>query len=501
MTAAKISCEWNCIETDDEAPSTRTGHSIVRIQNDIFLFGGLKTSNYNKSVDKYCNDLWKLSLSGTEVQWTRVAYSGYRPSGRESHSLVADADKILLFGGTNSVRKRRCLQETCHFTVGDTQYSCALLTTSGRSPEAVGFSANQLNKKVFVFGGILDGRTTNEFFMFYTEELSWIPLRSEGIRARCDHSSAVVGKFIYIYAGAASASEILNDLWRFDTDEMTWEEVVGKGSEPSPRAGHVLLAHRDKDLYFFGGCQNEENEQKVISSFYKFSLKNNKWKRAIVGGVTDITESIHGHVLLLIHSRIYFIGGIQSSGEVELSQIFYMRLINPSERKLIRDHFYEELNSNDDVMSTMDNSQIRLPQPVGNKEVEVMTMIGKFISSEQEHLRQQCCKATDELVTSPDHQACRRQMAAVIQRLENEKYAWCKLLQTQTSETQRIIDFHQENLEKKWKKHKVKLAAEKERIKNEWIKLSQEKEALTEERDKLNDRVLSLGEILDELPK
>ena len=52
---------------------------------------------------------------------------------------------------------------------------------------------------------------------------------------------------------------------------MIWEEIIGRGLSMSPRAGHVLLAHRDKDLYLFGGLQND---YQPINSFNKFSLSN-----------------------------------------------------------------------------------------------------------------------------------------------------------------------------------------------------------------------------------
>ena len=65
----------------------------------------------------------------------------------------------------------------------------------------------------------------------------------------------------------------------------------------------------------------------------------------IVAGKTQLTESLHGHCSFIYHSCLYFIGGIQLAGQICMSKMIFLKLINPSERRNVFEHFSNKVRS------------------------------------------------------------------------------------------------------------------------------------------------------------
>ena len=70
---------------------------------------------------------------------------------------------------------------------------------------------------------------------------------------------------------------------------------------------------------------------------------NEKWKRPLVAGDGPLSSALNGHCSILLHSKIYVIGGVGVQGEFDMKYIYVMNLINPSERKNLLDHFLTEV--------------------------------------------------------------------------------------------------------------------------------------------------------------
>jgi len=58
-------------------------------------------------------------------------------------------------------------------------------------------------------------------------------------------------------------------------DKFEWAKVKFKGLPPSSRAGHSFVAHRDKDIYVYGGFGNSE-ELDSSNLVYKYSIGKTK---------------------------------------------------------------------------------------------------------------------------------------------------------------------------------------------------------------------------------
>ena len=81
-------------------PEPRAYHSMTAYKNKIIIFGGHGGVDYNRCA---FNDLYELDLESFE--WKKTKPKGNPPEPRGGHvaSLLANKDKLLIFGGWNFI--------------------------------------------------------------------------------------------------------------------------------------------------------------------------------------------------------------------------------------------------------------------------------------------------------------------------------------------------------------------------------------------------------------
>ena len=100
---------------------------------------------------------------------------------------------------------------------------------------------------------------SNELFRFSTTALQWEQLDAGLVwgsppSARTGHTMAAVGSDIFVFGGSTGSAGS-NELFRFSTTTLQWEQLDGSrvsGSPPSERQSHAMVAV-GSDLYIFGG--------------------------------------------------------------------------------------------------------------------------------------------------------------------------------------------------------------------------------------------------------
>ncbi|EGD72476.1 laminin B1 [Salpingoeca rosetta] len=88
---------WTHVSTSGDAPPATAGHCAARVDNTLYVFGGL-SQDVGLAATLYALDL------GSSV-WTRVSTFGSRPDGHFAATLVHDAarNQLILFGGRRYV--------------------------------------------------------------------------------------------------------------------------------------------------------------------------------------------------------------------------------------------------------------------------------------------------------------------------------------------------------------------------------------------------------------
>ena len=70
---------------------------------------------------------------------------------------------------------------------------------------------------------------------------------------------------MYIFGGKNECNEKLNDFWRLDLSNMTWEQLPTPDNI-APRSGHSCNIYKDK-LIIFGGIQEITKELDDLISY------------------------------------------------------------------------------------------------------------------------------------------------------------------------------------------------------------------------------------------
>eukprot|EP00918_Siedleckia_nematoides_P097959 GHVU01214557.1.p1 GENE.GHVU01214557.1~~GHVU01214557.1.p1 ORF type:complete len:298 (-),score=40.23 GHVU01214557.1:514-1284(-) len=89
------------------------------------------------------------------------------------------------------------------------------------------------------------------------------------------------------YNGTNGDDSYLNDMWKFDTDQHTWQIIEAAGTLPPGRDAQGVLKFK-KFLYLFGGYESKagSNKGKATTDVYRYSLDNNVWQKVITHGIT-----------------------------------------------------------------------------------------------------------------------------------------------------------------------------------------------------------------------
>jgi hypothetical protein len=79
-----VACKWTKIESGNDPPSRRYGHSVVEWNGDVFVFGGFDDFGLR------CNDLWKFEVARSE--WTPMLHLQSEAPDALHHSAVSTKD-------------------------------------------------------------------------------------------------------------------------------------------------------------------------------------------------------------------------------------------------------------------------------------------------------------------------------------------------------------------------------------------------------------------------
>ncbi|KAK3092884.1 hypothetical protein FSP39_008380, partial [Pinctada imbricata] len=167
-----------------------------------------------------------------------------------------------------------------------------------------------IGNHAYVYGGENKPRVPidNNMNCLDLKSLSWSvcePKSKDYIPSPVNAASvAAVGSKIYVFGGRTGVDMGQGDTDQmdvFDTTELVWNRVEGKGDKPSPRSYHAMTSS-GKMLYVFGGCGAKGR----MSDLYAFDTETSTWEKfpqseAIVG---------RGGAGLAFHNgNIYVVGG------------------------------------------------------------------------------------------------------------------------------------------------------------------------------------------------
>eukprot|EP00818_Percolomonas_sp_WS_P000322 CAMPEP_0117441936 /NCGR_PEP_ID=MMETSP0759-20121206/3890_1 /TAXON_ID=63605 /ORGANISM="Percolomonas cosmopolitus, Strain WS" /LENGTH=1022 /DNA_ID=CAMNT_0005233803 /DNA_START=292 /DNA_END=3360 /DNA_ORIENTATION=+ len=204
------------------------------------------------------NDMWEYDL--IQHRWAKIKAVGsasQQPPPLTSHSLEYHklSDSLILFGGSDGTRY---LNDVWQFMFSNNKWKRLKpkhnLVPIGRYGHSAVWKGK--NELVVFGGGTVNALNLNDTLTFSVKTKSWKQIKTIGEKpkTRNRHGACIQDGHMYIFGGAHSQTEMLNDLWSLNMANNTWQKVNIEGSVPVPRNGHAFsVIAQEKALVLFGG--------------------------------------------------------------------------------------------------------------------------------------------------------------------------------------------------------------------------------------------------------
>ncbi|XP_010544208.1 PREDICTED: acyl-CoA-binding domain-containing protein 4-like [Tarenaya hassleriana] len=242
---------WTAFATTGRRPGPRDSHTAVLVRNKMIVFGGTNGSHK-------VNDLHVLDLVSRE--WSTPNYLGTPPSPRESHTAtVVGEDKMVIFGGSGE-GEGNYLNDLHVLDLGTMTWTCPEGVRGDWPVPRDSHSSVAVAKKLIVYGGDSGDRYHGDVDVFDMDTLTWSRLLVDGSSpgARAGHASLTIGSKVYIIGGVGD-KHYYNDVWVLDmSGNCSWTCLNVGGQKPQGRFSHAAVSTTGSDITIYGGCGEDE---------------------------------------------------------------------------------------------------------------------------------------------------------------------------------------------------------------------------------------------------
>jgi hypothetical protein len=278
----------------------------------------------------------EVSLGCREDRWTKETTSGARPLDRGGFSITERRGKLYLLGGVSdnlTGNLNTFFNGLYRFNPGSGRWSL-IDNGSGPSPRSYHTAIyDRIRDRLVVYGGITFDATFTNVVLFddlwewkFTQN-TWNQIfASGGPGARARHGATYLKGKMYLFSGLISSSfDAVNDLWSFDLNTDTWQQLIANGNPNSPLARNNMqfIAKNSQNRIYMNGGQ-------IISS--SFNNVNDTWVyNPVFNTWTDITPPIQfnmnpGHyehdTSNFFGNKLYLYGGEIPGGTDGCGSIF-----------------------------------------------------------------------------------------------------------------------------------------------------------------------------------
>ncbi|KAF7281033.1 kelch domain-containing protein 4 [Rhynchophorus ferrugineus] len=302
--------QWEKILSPD-GPSARSGHRMVLVKKQIFLFGGFHD---NLRDYKYFNDVYSFDLE--TYKWKKIEPVGTPPAPRSGCCMVPLKDgKILIYGGYSKEKIKKDVDK------GKIHSDAFLLALDKHDPTQTKYKWQQIklggqnfsprcsmpivtsvnNTLAYCYGGVFDteedeedisGMFFNEFYYLDLEKLQWHPVnlvkkktKDEKIKRRkkienTDNENSNDKEVVEVEESMKSTTISDDGVFKVtigpsikhnDMSTNDAEESINL-FRPSPRINSGLAINRGF-LYLYGGMYEEGDKQFTYNDLYRIDLK------------------------------------------------------------------------------------------------------------------------------------------------------------------------------------------------------------------------------------
>ncbi|GAB4851249.1 hypothetical protein Ancab_030546 [Ancistrocladus abbreviatus] len=247
------------------------GHSLVSWGKKALLIGG-KTDPASAKVSVWAFD--------TETEcWSLMEAKGDIPAARSGHTVVRANSALILFGGEDA--KRRKLNDLHMFDLKSMTWLPLHCRGPGPSPRSNHVATAYDDRLLYIFGGSSKSKTLNDLYSLDFETMMWTRIKVRGFHPspRTGCTGVLCGSKWYIVGGGSRKKRHVETLI-FDVLKVEWSVAVASppySITTNKGFSLVLVQHKEKDLLVaFGGCKKELSNQVEVLRLEKHEYSSGR---------------------------------------------------------------------------------------------------------------------------------------------------------------------------------------------------------------------------------
>lgn len=270
-------------ETVTGGPPAHYGHSMVKIGNMVYVYGGVSNN--------ILSDLWQYDES--TAAWTELTPSN-PPLGRKFHAAAAFNGKMYIFAGETETTGIN--SEIWEY---DPQTNSWQQMNSGVSQVPsmrVHHRATSGPNKIWITGGSFS-ETFDEIWNYDVTTQQWEKGTSFS-SARYGHAAAYDNGNIIIHGGAHDTG-FINDMLSYSISTQQWSNVQVQGA--SPRDSHYpqnikFAAHAWEAnlslLWIAGGTTKDNGNYPEVNTTYEYNMSTKQWTQKADGPASTLGAGV-----------------------------------------------------------------------------------------------------------------------------------------------------------------------------------------------------------------
>jgi len=228
----------------------RAGIDAIKVDNTLYIIGGFNQYDFYPRITIYNTETGKVS---NEIDL---------PTSLIFHYAELYDNAIYIYGGDQAGDD---INKLYKFDIESES-----ITELSSSEERLYFSMDLYNSKLYVTGGYNDDNYFDNLLVYDIESDTWETIGSDlTFLRRYRHASIVIGNDLYIFGGIDESGNLLNDLWRINLNDLSFEQVNLSGDVPHSRYNCRLVSY-DNYLYIINGM----GKWRAYSDIIRVNLSN-----------------------------------------------------------------------------------------------------------------------------------------------------------------------------------------------------------------------------------
>lgn len=268
---------WEPVTLPSMGPVGRWGLMIADVgDGTAFVYGGTTLTAAGGGMTS--NELWRFDGRGDAPSFERVTAAGDAPPRYcGCVGYLPDTRTVLMIGGRNP---NEAPAETWAMREGAWSRVMAPTTPPGVIGCAMAWS--RARGALYLFGGGAAAGFSARVWRYDPAAPAWVMLDATGPRGRYDDAFVPLpdGRTLLMVAGARGAQAgagFYSDVWRFDTMDETWQQVMTTGDAPPGRRNPWVSLDADGDGFVMALGSTGIQSGEVLDDAWHLDLRTGAW--------------------------------------------------------------------------------------------------------------------------------------------------------------------------------------------------------------------------------